>query len=77
MSIPEELHWVQRLIARRGVSGTVQLLEAWCRDAADRSAQRPQLAQQWAECANILADTVALVRPIEPQVMEEQNEGGS
>jgi hypothetical protein len=43
--------------------------------AADRSMQRPELAEQWRAAANILEDTVTLLRRVEPaSLMDERNE---
>jgi hypothetical protein len=77
VSLPPELYWIQHLLTRRGVSGTLQLLEAWCRDTADGTPD-PQLASRWRACANILEDTVALIKRVEPAlpIGEEPPEGG-
>jgi hypothetical protein len=69
MSIPEELIWI--LVARRGVSGTVKLLEAACRDLADRM-NDAQVARQWQEAAHILQGTASLIGRIELPLIEEE-----
>jgi hypothetical protein len=65
VSLPPELYWIQHLLTRHGLSGTLQLLEAWCRDTADGTPD-PQVASQWRECGQILQDAVTLVKRVEP-----------
>jgi hypothetical protein len=65
LRIPEELHWIQHLIARHGVSGTLQLISATCEDTANRI-RAPQVASRWRECGRIIEDAVGLLRRVEP-----------
>jgi hypothetical protein len=65
LQIPEELRWIEYLLARRGVSGTLQLISAMCEDTADRT-RPPQVASRWRECGRIIEDAVGLLRRVEP-----------
>jgi hypothetical protein len=61
MTIPEELHWIQQLIDRLGVAGTLTLITMNCCDRAEAGNER------WARLAEIVSHAAEQARKLEPE----------
>jgi hypothetical protein len=69
-NIPEELFFVQRLVYRVGVAGTLVLIAVHCRDLGvmkpDASAEERVAARLWQQRVEILEGAAEQIRRIEP-----------
>jgi hypothetical protein len=80
VSIPQELLWVQSLINRTGVAGTLTLIATNCRDrgvmTADDSAEQRVAARLWQRRAEIVEAAADQVRQIEPERFTDKGPSG-
>jgi hypothetical protein len=62
MSIAEELQWIQQLIDRLGVTGTLRLIGVNCADRAEEN-------ERWAKLAELVFAAARQASRIEPERM--------